>query len=134
MNFQKEVVDIYSNSWGSNACEVVGSTIKCYLNPLSRLIAYAFLEGTLQGRGGMGNIFVFAAGNSRKLDSNVNYQDIPRNIRVIPVAAYGSNGQVAPYSDPGASLHVSAPSNSYANAPQITTSDLSGSVIFFYKY
>lgn len=98
---------------------------------MSPLIAYSLLLGTLEGRGTKGSIYVFAAGNSRGVNSNVNYQDISRNIRVIPVAAYGASSSVSPYSDPGAALHVSAPSNSIVNAPQIYTTDLLGSVSLF---
>lgn len=111
---------IYSNSWGLDGCygDPDEDTAQCEMIELSLTAESGFADGAKNGRQGKGSIFVFAAGNARYLrtskgrvpySDDVNYQDNMRTMYVMPIAAYGSNGQVSYYSTPGAALHVSAP-------------------------
>lgn len=79
------------------------------------------VEGELaEGRGGLGTIFVFAAGNfgnasgsglfANAPPGNANYNGHAVNHGVITVAAIGDDGVRAIYSERGANLWVSAPS------------------------
>lgn len=112
---------IYSNSWGIPACFVSQSELICRLVSITSVQESYLEESSKKGRGGKGNIWVFAAGNSRGELSDVNYQDFPRMKYTIAVAAYTNQGVVSSYSDPGAALFVAAPSNGGTRG--ITTSD-----------
>ncbi len=76
-----------------------------------------------EGRGGLGIITVFAAGNDRELNLNVNYEPL-FNPYVIGVAASKSDGLITSYSTAGASVLVTAPGSDPAS---IVTMDRQGS-------
>ncbi len=86
------------------------------LQPLESALANA--AGS--GRGGLGTVLVFAAGNGRAIGDNVNYHNLQNSRAVITVAALDANGLVDPNSNPGAALLVSAPGTG------ILTTDLAG--------
>ena len=70
---------------------------------------YAALQSAVQdGRNGLGDVVVFAAGNDRADANDVGLQPINANPQVIAVAASDANGTVASYSNPGAGLLVAA--------------------------
>ncbi|HDZ20622.1 hypothetical protein LCGC14_0692520 [marine sediment metagenome] len=69
-----------------------------------------------------GTVHVLAAGNER---SDANKKDIQNNPNTITVAALGSNGTFASYSNYGASVFVTAPSS--GSSFGITTTDRTGS-------
>ena len=76
---------------------------------------YATLQSVMQnGRGGLGDVIVFAAGNDRVHANDVGLQPINSDPRVIAAAASDFNGTVASYSDPGAGLLVAAIGDSVA--------------------
>jgi subtilisin-like proprotein convertase family protein len=81
--------------------------------------AMAFAAAT--GRGGLGTIQVFAAGNTRSSGDNVNHHNHQNSIFAATVAATDSSGRIAGFSSPGAALLVAAPGQS------ITTADNTGS-------
>ncbi len=108
-------IDISNNSWGSTTDFVATST--------ATVIQDAITNSANDGRGGLGKIFVFAAGNGRTASANINYQSGLHNRRqVIGVAAAAHDGTIASYSNPGASLLITAPSNGQGEG--ITTTDL----------
>ena len=81
-----------------------------------------------------GTIHVFAAGNNRGFSAqDVNHQDTQNNPEVIAVAALSSGGRWSYYSNFGAALFVTTPSNgatgngSGSSSPGITTTDRVGS-------
>jgi subtilisin family serine protease len=122
--------DIYSNSWGPSDD---GETLE---GPGS-LTHQALQDGVQLGRGGLGNIFVWAAGNGRgfyyqgtfyPLYDNVNADGYANSRYVIAVSAVGPDGKQSYYSEPGAPILVTAPSNArYNNAFYgITTTDSLG--------
>ncbi len=107
---------IYSNSWGP-------SDDGRYYDR-NEFLHLAFIDAVENGRDGLGNIYVWAAGNGRSANDNVNYDSYASSIYTIAVGAHGDNGVVSWYSEPGASMLISAPSNGGQRG--ITTSDIVG--------
>lgn len=111
-------IDIYNNSW---------KPADTFVSPGLSLAALE--NNALQGRDGLGNVMIFAAGNDGWDGGNVNYNPFANSRYVIPVAAIDYQGQQSWYSEPGASLLVSAYSSSaYRDRTSvgITTTDLVG--------
>ncbi len=77
-----------------------------------------------------GTIHVFAAGNDREnLTEDSNKKHLQSSPHQITVAALGSNGVFASYSNFGANVFVTAPSHSWTPGTQwITTTDRTGSL------
>jgi subtilisin-like proprotein convertase family protein len=117
------VVFVSNNSWGppDNGFNLTAP------GPLT---AAAFVTGTTSGRGGRGTIFLWAGGNGRGNNDNVNYDGYANSIYTIAVGALNDQGRVADYSEPGASLVISAPAGGdvfFGGRPQGTsTTDLVG--------
>jgi len=112
-------IDIYNNSWKPPAF---------WSDPE----ALSALEtGVTAGRDGLGNIYVFGAGNDwRKKSENVNYNAFANSRYTIAVGAIDHKGRKSEYSQEGASLLVTAPSSNKKNGNNkvgITTTDLVGS-------
>lgn len=110
-----ETYNVVNNSWGYSAS--FHNTLNL-ADPHSVIseTATAFGAAATTGRGGLGTVFVQAAGND---DSNVNGSGINAAHTTIVTAATTSGGYVAYYSNHGASVVVSAPAAGY-------TADLSG--------
>lgn len=106
---------ISSNSWGP----ADDSTY----HEMALIVKDALAEGGTNGRNGLGTIYSWAAGNGRGKD-NVNYDQFASSIYTIAVGAHGNDGVVSWYSEPGASMLVTAPSN--GGTLGITTTDLTG--------
>ncbi len=120
LSFQNQEIDIYNASWGIEGFYEAGeSTTK------------AIETGILEGRAGLGNIYVFSAGNEGEQKGNVNYNALANSRYTIAVGAVDHNGVHSPYSNPGASLLVSA----YANGDDegLTTTDLIGNSGYNYS-
>jgi subtilisin-like proprotein convertase family protein len=112
-----DTIDIFSNSWGptDNGATLMGP------GPLAR----AALEvGVTRGRDGLGNIYVWAAGNGLYYKDNVNYDGYANSPFTIAVGAVDNTGRQAWYSEPGAAMLVTAPSS--GSLAGITTTDLFG--------
>ncbi len=114
-------IDIYSNSWGpvdSGSISAAGQP-----GPLARA---ALATGATTGRNGLGSIYVWAGGNGRANNDNVNY-DLYANSRfTIAVGAIGADGKQSWYSESGAPLLVVAHSDSSLSNAGITTTDIVG--------
>ncbi len=109
-------IDIYNNSW---------KPADSFVSPGLSLAALE--NNALQGRDGLGNINIFAAGNDGWDGGDVNYNPFANSRYVIPVAAIDYQGKQSWYSEPGASLLVSAYSSSAyqdGSSVGITTTDL----------
>jgi Ca2+-binding RTX toxin-like protein/subtilisin-like proprotein convertase family protein len=108
-------VDISNNSWG-------------FHTPFSDAgLMQSGVETTMQGlettgRGGLGTIFVLAAGNSRLDGMNTNASEFLNSRFTIDVAATQSNGTFSSFSNQGSSILIAAPGSS------LYTTDLMGSV------
>ncbi len=119
---RQEVIQIKSNSWGPYDDGVT-------LEGPGPLAAAALKSAATTGRGGKGTIFVWAGGNGRGNRDNSNYDGYVNSIYTIGVAAMDDLGRVSDYSEPGASLVVTAPSDTGSYGPVrqgIATTDLVG--------
>lgn len=112
-------VHVNSNSWGPSDCGCVHETF----GPLTES---ALVDGVTLGRGGLGIVYVWAAGNGRGAADNVNYDGYASSRYTIAVGASGGNGVVSYYSEPGASLLVNTPSSYNNGEVGTTTTTLTG--------
>jgi subtilisin-like proprotein convertase family protein len=114
----KNIVDIYSNSWGpyDDGQRLEGPGL---------LTINALIDGVTTGRGGRGNIYVWAGGNGYDSD-NSNYDGYANSRYTIAVAASTNEGERASYSEKGANVFVNAPSS--GGTLGITTTDRTGSL------
>ncbi len=111
-------VDVSNNSWGPAP---QGPTTLRYVSTIER---NAIVQGVTAGRDGKGIVYVFAAGNSALSNDNSNYGAYPALSETIAVGAIADNGQRSFYSEQGANLLISAPSN--GGAQGITTTGFRG--------
>ncbi|MFM8981183.1 MAG: S8 family serine peptidase, partial [Planctomycetia bacterium] len=117
-----DVLDTYNNSWGYPA--IWGSEVYGFA-PAPTSFSDSVAVGLTQARGGLGAVYMKAAGNS---GSGVwaNF-DATNSLRgVLTIGAVASTGAASSYSQAGAALLVCAPSN--GSGPGITTTDRSGSL------
>jgi subtilisin-like proprotein convertase family protein len=114
-------IDVYNQSWGP---QDDGET---FLAP-GPLTNAALQKGITEGRNGKGAIYVWAAGNGKQADDNVNADGWANDRRVIAVGASDFTGESAYYSEPGAPMLVNAPSsgNTGGNSYGTTTTDVPG--------
>ncbi len=111
MGFYNDLIQVKSNSWGPD-------------NPFGgpgSLTRAALLDGIQNGRGGLGTIYVFAAGNDGLTGDRTDYDGYLNSPYTIAVGAVSDAGIYPSYSEPGSSLLVSAPSGG------IVTTDLTES-------
>jgi subtilisin-like proprotein convertase family protein len=106
-------VDIYNNSWGpfDDAAR---------LETFTALGELAVINGVALGRGGLGAIYVWAAGNGLGSGDNVNYDGYASSRYTVAVGATGGDGTFSFYSEPGASMLINTPS-SYSGVGTSTT-------------
>ena len=108
-------LDISSNSWGPRSGLMFGPDI---------LAANAIQSSATTGRGGKGVVFLFAAGNGRENQDDVNMNGYANSRHIIAVGAITNAGLQSYYSNNGSSLLISAPSN--GGTLGITTTDVMG--------
>jgi subtilisin family serine protease len=111
-----DLIDIYSNSWGP----ADGGQVLEGPGPLTDS---AFENGVLNGRGGLGSIFVWAGGNGYDSDDS-NYDGYANSRYTIAVAASTNLGTQADYSEKGANILINAPSS--GGSIDIVTTDRTG--------
>jgi subtilisin-like proprotein convertase family protein len=117
-HIHNQVIHIKSNSWGPPDGTGYGGP-----GPLAK----AALEAAVTtGRGGKGVVQVFAAGNGFSSADNSNYDGYANSPFVIAVAAINDAGFQSYYSEPGANILISAPSDSGGKNEGIRTTDLTG--------
>jgi len=122
-----DVNHIYHNSWGSPDDRA--------LHRADPAFDAAIDAGLAGGRGGLGSVFVFSAGNGgcdalRRangtcFDDDSNYDGYVNRRGVIAVCAVDDAGRRPAYGEPGANLTVCAPSSG-TRASGITTTALQG--------
>jgi subtilisin-like proprotein convertase family protein len=110
---RNDVIQIKNNSWGPEDIAWVLGTI----DPVVKT-ALATAAGT--GRGGLGTIITFAAGNGRDSDDQSNKDAYANSIHTFAIGALTKTGTPAVYSEYGANLIACAP------ADGVTTTDLTG--------
>lgn len=119
--FKKEDVHIKSNSWGPT------DWMLYKLGP-SPYEQDALEASITEGRGGKGTVFLWAGGNGNDYGDNSNYDGYANSIYAIGVGAMDSLMRRSYYSEFGANLLVTAPSNGASPALGKTTTDRTGAV------
>ena len=121
MLHSNSVIQIKNNSWGAEDCPTQGTALQGP-GPLAKA---AMGEGVASGRGGLGEIYVWASGNGGDCDEDVNCDGYANSIEVIAVGAVDYRGNPLSYSEHGACMLVAAPTGDFG-LPQIFTTDLLG--------
>jgi len=106
VNVDAERVHVSNNSWGpaDDAVALAGP------GPLMRA---ALANATTVGRGGLGTVFCWSAGNGGDLGDDSAYDGFSGNRYVIGVAACGPSGMQASYSESGCNVMITAPGGEY---------------------
>ena len=119
-------VGVNTNSWGAQ--DGRGT-----LAPSTLAWRSAVNTGLTTGRGGLGIVYTFAAGNGATgsqacpvCEDNSNYDGLANYRGVMAVGAVTDQGVKASYSERGANLWVSAPGGEFCNTHTISTTDRSG--------
>jgi len=115
-SWQSPLIEIKSNSWGpvDSGRAIAGP---------GTLAAASLQTATSSGRGSLGTIFLWAAGNGGTWD-NSNYDGYANSIYAIAVSAISDQGVASSYSERGGNIALCAPSN--GGRQGITTTDLTG--------
>ena len=116
LNYAVNHVDVFNNSWGFSDAFVDNIHYSYFSS-----IANGLENHADNGRGGLGTVTVFSAGNSRTIGDDVNYHGMGNSPYTIAVGAIDSDGEYSYFSTPGAAVLVSA------GGSGIYTSDVSGS-------
>ena len=116
-----QIIHILSNSWGPNDDGLT-------LEEPGTLTVAALKSAVETGRNGKGTIITWAGGNGGDVNDNSNYDGYANSIYTIAVGAFDSQSRQASYSEPGANLVISAPSDGNSPALGITTVDRSGAL------
>ncbi|GAA5482952.1 hypothetical protein Hsar01_02178 [Haloferula sargassicola] len=121
MAHKNDIIDIKTNSWGPM------DSGQLLAGPGS-LARAAIEDGVKNGRGGLGTVFLWAAGNGLQSSDNSNYDGWANNINVMAVTAMDSLGHQSYYAEPGANILLTAPSSGSTSlgALGITTTDIVG--------
>ena len=112
-------LDVSNNSWGFNGFffdDLDGTDFDS--------VGLAIENAAANGRGGLGTVMLWAAGNDRADGQDVNYHGFQAARETIAVAAITNQDSIASYSTPGAAILVGAPSN--GGSRSITTTDQLG--------
>ena len=114
-----DTIDISNNSWGP----VDGAG----LDGIGPLALMAMENGTIEGRDGLGVVYVFAAGNGGQLGDWAGWDDFAGNRFGIAVAGINHRGLEPAFAEPGPNILVAAPTNTgFFGDVGITTTDLVG--------
>lgn len=109
-----DITAIYNNSWGS-------PDERGTINRSGSNFRNAVLDGTRLGRGGLGAVYVFPAGNGGAAGrDNSNYDGYVNGRAVISACAVDINGRAPSWAESGANILVCGMSDS----PGITTTDV----------
>jgi subtilisin family serine protease len=111
-----EVASVSNNSWGYTGAPA--------LRGIDFVMKDALRRAATEGRNGLGQVTLFANGNSLQSNDDGNYSGIANSRYVAAIGALTNFGDQAYYSNPGANLLVSAPSN--GGSLGIFTTDVTG--------
>ncbi|MGK0185236.1 MAG: subtilisin-like proprotein convertase family protein/subtilisin family serine protease [Verrucomicrobiales bacterium] len=114
MNWKANAIQVKSNSWGPDDS---GAD----LHVPGPLWSASVANSARTGRGGLGTIHVWAAGNGAEETDNSNYDGYANNIYTIAVGAIDDSGKRSSYSEPGANLVVSSLSDGGSQGITTTT-------------
>jgi Ca2+-binding RTX toxin-like protein/subtilisin-like proprotein convertase family protein len=114
--------DVVNNSWGAV------SNFDINVVPVGLLQA-GILDAVTQGRGGLGTVVVMAGGNDRQSGGNTNTNALTANRGVIVAGGINAVSDLgslqiggAPFSNPGASILVSAPASNVTSSSRLIES------------
>ena len=100
-------VTVSNNSWGPSDNGL--------LNPASSGFSDLIEDGLSRGRGGLGTIYTWAAGNGGLVSDNSNYDGFANYRGVLAIGSLDRQGLRSNFSERGANLWVSAPGGSLSN-------------------
>lgn len=98
--FRHDLNAIKSNSWGPND--------DARIDTIAAIELDALRDAATLGRGGLGTVIVWAAGNGALISDRCDYDQYASSRYAICVGALGNNDRRADYSEPGASLMLVA--------------------------
>ncbi len=116
--WRTDIIDISNNSWGAPDD---GEN----LSIADPLVIAALGNSVSNGRGGKGTIYVWSAGNGAAAQDYANFDGFINQPETIGVGSINFQGTTSFYSEPGACVVISAPSDNDDNQPGITTTTLS---------
>ncbi|WP_175955279.1 S8 family serine peptidase [Burkholderia sp. BCC0405] len=121
--------DIANNSWGFTNDFAMSNLQRGQINTESALVSNAQYAAD-NGRGGLGTIIVTAGGNQREKGGSAQGSLTNNNRFSIEVGAINAQGDLstlqigsAPFSNPGASLLVSAPGSNVVSTSEMLQTD-----------
>uniref|UniRef100_A0A8D2PR88 Proprotein convertase subtilisin/kexin type 4 n=1 Tax=Zosterops lateralis melanops TaxID=1220523 RepID=A0A8D2PR88_ZOSLA len=117
LSLQPQHIHIYSASWGP---EDDGRTV----DGPGVLAAAAFHRGVVQGRGGLGSIFIWASGNGGINYDNCNCDGYTNSIYTVSVGSVLGDGQRPRYSEHCPAILTTTYSSRTTSPVQIVTTDL----------
>lgn len=117
---QANKIDVSNNSWGPP--DNTGG-----YSPTENFWVQAIETGLSNGRGGLGTVYVWAAGNGALGGDRSNYDGMANYHGVIATCAVGDSGQRAQYSEAGSNLWVCGYGGDSAGGQLIATTDFEGS-------
>ncbi|KAM4883970.1 proprotein convertase subtilisin/kexin type 4 [Sylvia borin] len=117
LSLQPQYIHIYSASWGP---EDDGRTV----DGPGVLAAAAFHRGVIQGRGGLGSIFIWASGNGGINYDNCNCDGYTNSIYTVSVGSVLGDGQRPRYSERCPAILTTTYSSRTTSEVQIVTTDL----------
>lgn len=118
---------VVNNSWGppDPASGGTGSFYRA-----SSLWQQAVLQGVTQGRGGLGTVYLIAAGNGGASGDNANRDGYANFRAVLAVGAVDDRNRPTSYTEPGANVLVAAPSGNvlgrFQSTAGVLTTDIAG--------
>ncbi|XP_061870766.1 proprotein convertase subtilisin/kexin type 4 [Colius striatus] len=117
LSLQPQHIHIYSASWGpwDDGRTVDGPGV---------LAAEAFYRGVTQGRGGLGSIFVWAAGNGGINYDNCNCDGYTNSIYTLTVGSATAGGHRPSYAEGCSAILTTTYSSRISSNMQIVTTDL----------
>ncbi len=116
LTHESQIIDVYNNSWAFQQAREI--------YPLIFLEAQAFVDSVFLGRGGLGTVQVFAAGNDGDAWDNSGFSGLAANRYSIAVGAVDQNGRLTDYTEGGTNILLVAPSSDGDSS--ILTTDLVG--------
>ncbi|XP_077106853.1 proprotein convertase subtilisin/kexin type 4-like isoform X3 [Ranitomeya variabilis] len=117
LSLNPQHIHIYSASWGP---EDDGKTV----DGPGTLATEAFYKGIVNGRGGLGSIFVWASGNGGLHYDNCNCDGYTNSIFTLSVGSTTEHGDVPWYSEACASTLTTTFSSGLSKNRQIVTTDI----------
>ncbi|GMT28368.1 hypothetical protein PFISCL1PPCAC_19665 [Pristionchus fissidentatus] len=110
-------IDIYSASWGPDDD---GRTV----DGPAKLTKAAFEKGIKEGRGGKGNIFIWASGNGGKDADSCNCDGYTNSIYTLSISSATESGNIPWYSEACSSTLATTFSSGATGEKMIVTTDL----------